>query len=74
MSFTYSKNESGPNIDPRGTPQEQFPGSKNFSSILTLKVLPDEHDSNHEITFSKNAMHSIFLKKYFMICFVESFL
>ena len=33
-----------------------------FLSILTLKVLPDKYDSNHEITFSENPMHPIFLR------------
>ena len=60
MSLTYNKNKSGPNIDPWGTPQVRFPGSENFLSILTLKVFPDKYDSNHEITFSENPMHSIF--------------
>ena len=61
MSLTYNKNKSGPNIDPWGTLQVRFPGSQNFLSILTLKVLPDKYDSNHEITLSKNPMHPIFL-------------
>ena len=52
MLFTYNKNKNGPNIDPWGTPQVRFPGSKNFLSISTLKILPDKYDSNHEITFS----------------------
>ena len=57
MSLTYNKNKSGPNIDPWGTPQIRFPGSENLS-ILTLQVLPDKYDSNHEIAFSENPMHS----------------
>ena len=60
MSLAYNKNKSGPNIDPWGMPQVRFPGSENLLSILTLKVLPDKYDSNHEITFSENPMHSIF--------------
>ena len=60
MLLAYNKNKSGPNIDPWGMPQVRFPGSENFLSILTLKVLPDKYDSNHEITFSENPMHSIF--------------
>ena len=58
----YNKNKSGPNIDPWGMLQVRFPGSQNFLSILTLKVLPDKYDSNHEITFSENPMHPIFLR------------
>ena len=62
MSLTYNKNKSGPNIDPWGTPQERFPRSKNFLSVLTLKVLPDKYDSNHEIVFFRkyNASHQVF--------------
>ena len=41
-------------------PQVRFPGSENFSSILTLKVLPDKYDSNHQITFSENPMYPFF--------------
>ena len=62
MSFTYNKNKSGPDIGPWGTPQVRFPGSKNFLSILILKVLPDKWDSNHEIIFSENLMHPILLR------------
>ena len=62
MSLTYNKNKSGANIDPWGTPQVRFIGSENFLSILTLKVLPHKYDSNHEITFSENPMHPIFLR------------
>ena len=58
MSLTYNKNKIGPNIDPWGKPQ--FPGSDNFLSILTLKVLPGKYNSNHEITFSENPMHPLF--------------
>ena len=64
MSLTYNKNKSGPNKDPWGTPQVRFPGSENFLSILTLKVLPDKYDSNH-ITFSENPMHPNFFKEVF---------
>ena len=56
----YNKNKSASNIDPWGTPQVRFPGSENFLSILTLKVLPDKYDSNHEITFSENPMYPTF--------------
>ena len=62
MSLTYNKNKSAPNIDPWGTPQVRFPGSENFLSILTLKVLPDKYNSNYEVSFSKNPMHHIFLR------------
>ena len=60
MSLTYHKNKSEPNIDHWGTLQVRFPGSENFLPILTLKVLPEKCDANHEITFSENPMHPIF--------------
>ena len=60
MSLTYNKSKSGPNIDPWGSPQVRFPGFQNFLSILTLKVHPDKHDSNQEITFFETPMHPIF--------------
>ena len=62
MSFTYNESKSGPNIDSWGTPQVRFPGSENFLSILTLKVLPDKYDSNHENTFYDYPMNLIFLR------------
>ena len=74
MSLTYNKNKSGPDKDPWGTPQVRFPGSENFLSILTLKVLPDKYDSNYEITFFRKSNASHFFKKYFMIYCVKSFL
>ena len=60
MLFTYNKNKSGYNIDPSGMPQIKFLGPENFSSILSLKVLHDKWNSNHEIIFSKNPMHPFF--------------
>ena len=60
MLFTYNKNKSGANIDPWGTLLVRFPGSENFLSILTLKILPDKYDSNHQTVFSKNSMHPTF--------------
>ena len=74
MSLKYNKNKSGPNIDPWGMPQVRFPGSQNFLSILTLKVLPDKYDSNHENTFFQKSNASISFKKYFTIYCVKSFL
>ena len=41
-------------------PQVRYPGSENLLLILTLKLLPDKYDSNHESTFSENPMHLIF--------------
>ena len=60
MSFTYNKNKSGSNRDPWEMPQVRYPGSENLLLILTLKLLPDKYDSNHESTFSENPMHLIF--------------
>ena len=42
--------------------QVRFPGSENFLSTLTLKILPDKYDSNHENTFFENPMHPILLR------------
>ena len=42
--------------------QVRFPGSENFLSMLTLKVLPDKYDSNHEIIFFENLLHPILLR------------
>ena len=71
MSLTYNKNKSGPNIDPWRKPQVRFPESENFLSILTLTVLPDKYDSNHEIRksstshFFKEVFHDLLCKKLF---------
>ena len=42
--------------------QVRFPGSENFLSTLTLKILPDKYNSNHENTFFENSMHPILLR------------
>ena len=60
--LTYNKNKSGPNINTWETPQLKFTRSKNFLSIMTLKVLLDKYYLNHEITFSENPVHPIFLR------------
>ena len=54
-------------------PQVRFPGSETFLSILTLKVLPDKYDSNHENTFFQRSNASISFKMYFMIYCVKAF-
>ena len=62
MSSTCSKNRSGPNTDPWGTPQVRFPGSQNFFISINFKVFPEKFDPNYEITFLENPVHPIFLR------------
>ena len=40
MSFMYTMNTRGPNIDPRGTPVDMAKGEDTLSSIWTYCILP----------------------------------
>ena len=50
-------------LDPWETLQVRLLGFKNLSSILTLKVISNKYNSNHETTFSENPMHPFSKKK-----------
>ena len=70
MPVMHNKNKSRPSIDPCRTPQLRCPGSENSLSILTLKVLTNKCDSNHEIAISKNPIfkevfHDLLCQKLF---------
>ena len=53
ISLTYSKNRSGPKIDPWGTPQEILDKSEKWLFMLTLNARSDKYDLNHATVFSE---------------------
>ena len=53
ISLTYSKNRSGPKIDPWGTSQEILEKSEKWLFMSTLNARSDKYDLNHTTVFSE---------------------
>ena len=53
ISVTYSKNRSGPKIDPCGTSQEILDKFEKWLFMLTLNSRSDKYDLNHATVFSE---------------------
>ena len=75
ISLTYSKNKSGPKIDPWGTPQEILDKYDKWLLILTLNAQSDKYDLNHATVFSEKLIEVIYCINFsFMIYCIKGLL
>ena len=63
MSFTYKRKSNGPNIEPRGTPQDSLPVDEDSLPTFTIKDLFVRYDVYHAIVFPAKPRQLVFSKR-----------